>query len=466
MKKSPQGCKTRDMSKNPEHTAGRMPGRDDSAASAGQGMRDEQPPQTGAPGDGARPDDARPGDSEAPGRFGAPGAQLQLRPLSIQAAALVKCIDGLSNIFWISFAGTFVSIFFASLNQLDANAASDHVFLGEYQVPKSILPIGAVAFSLFVFWLTANRLKVLDHALHTTLLPAETVHEIFRLNPPVLHVFQVDNLARWSPASGVNVFLINWAVFFGNSMALTWSSVLQQGAYFGQFSPTMLAIYLLLIVAVIVYGSRAIVPAMRSILGTLHEVDFELGWRRHVMALTLAAVVFVIGQWEQVRSPGPQDGDLLGPAIANAIDGETLFVGGTEVKLFGIDAVESDQICQDADGADYPCGRRATQALQAIVQQDLVVCLPLFAIGDTRVVGNCEVTSQGRFEPVSPIAFMEQVRPNNLSRLMVVQGHALAIGVGTRFFGAQQNEAQALRRGIWQGSFQPPSNWRRRSRNP
>jgi len=33
----------------------------------------------------------------------------------------------------------------------------------------------------------------------------------------------------------------------------------------------------------------------------------------------------------------------LGPAMANAIDGDTLFMGGTEVKLFGIDSVEGGQ---------------------------------------------------------------------------------------------------------------------------
>ena len=104
---------------------------------------------------------------------------------------------------------------------------------------------------------------------------------------------------------------------------------------------------------------------MRSILVTLHNVDFRLGWPRLTMATSLAAAVFVIGQWDQVRSPGQQAGDLLGPAIANAIDGETLYVGGTEVKLFGIDAVEDDQICQNSSGDDYACGRRATQALQS-----------------------------------------------------------------------------------------------------
>ena len=452
------------MSYAPKHSSDRKPGQADTAASNGPQTDDGHPPDAATPRRHEQDDEKF--EARTSERSGAPGVQLQLGPLSIQAAALVKCIDGLSNIFWISFAGTFLSIFFASLNQLDANAASDHIFLGEYQVPKSILPLTAVAFALFVFWLTANRLKVLNQALHTTVLPALAVHEIFRLNPPVLHIFQVDNLARWSPSSGVNVFLINWAVFFGNSISFTWSSALQKGAYFGEFDLTLLSIYLLLIVAVIAYGSRAIVPAMRSILGTLHDVDFQLGWPRHVTALALAAAAFVIGQWEQVGSPGPRDGDLLGPAIANAIDGETLYLGGTEVKLFGIDTVESDQVCQDADGADYPCGRRATQALQSIVQRDLVVCLPMFAISDTRVVGHCEIAPEGRFEPVSPIEFMEEFRPNNLSRRMVAGGHAMAIGVGARFFGAEQNEAQALRKGIWQGSFQPPSAWRRQPGQP
>ena len=405
-------------------------------------------------------------EAQTPERSRSPRVQLQLSPLSIQAAALVKCIDGLSNIFWISFAGTFLSIFFASLNRLEANAAADHIFLGDYQVPKSILPLAAVAFAVFVFWLTANRLKVLQHALHTTVLPVEAMHEIFRLNPPVLHVFQIDNMQRWSPASGVNVFIMNWAVFFGNSMALTWSSALQQGAYFGQFSPTLLAGYLVLIVAVIVYGTRSIIPPMRSILGTLHDVRFRLGWPRHVLAVALAGAVFVVNQWDQVQSSGEQSGDMLGPTIANAIDGETLFLGGAEVKLFGIDTVEDDQVCQDSSGADYPCGRRATRALQALVQADPVVCLRLFAISEYRIVANCEVVRDGEFVPVAPIDFMDQHRPDNLSRMMVVEGHAVAIGVGKRYFGAEQNEAQALRQGIWQGSFQPPSAWRRRAGQP
>ena len=76
---------------------------------------------------------------------------VQLSPLSIQAASLVRSIEGLSNIFWISLGGTFLTIFFAGLSQLDTNATTDYIYLGEYQVPRSILPLASLAFALFTY---------------------------------------------------------------------------------------------------------------------------------------------------------------------------------------------------------------------------------------------------------------------------------------------------------------------------
>ena len=386
----------------------------------------------------------------------------QFGPLSIQAAALVKSIEGLSTIFWISFAGVFLSIFFASLNQLDANANTDYLFLGEYQIPKSFMPPAAVAFAVFVFWLTSNRLKVLELALNTTSLPDGAVREIFRLNPPVLNVFHAENVNPWSPTNGVSVLIIAWAVFYGNSAAIIWSSALQQGASLGQFDLPQIGAYLLLIIAAIFYGVRSIIPPIKGILGTLHNVSFQLGWPRHVLAVVVATAVFLINHWEQFDSPGEQPDHLLGPSTGNAIDGETLLLRGTEVRLFGIDAMEANQLCQDREGKDYPCGRLATQALQTLLQQNSVVCLPLFAISDHRVVANCEIVRGEAAAPLSPRHLIDDHRPDNLSRLMVAQGHALAIGIGTRFFGTDQDEAQTQRRGVWRGSFQPPSVWRHR----
>ena len=390
------------------------------------------------------------------------GGSGQISPLSIQAAALVRSIESLSSVFWIGFGGTFLSMLFAGLSQLEANAATDYIYLGEYQVPKSILPLISVGFAGFTFWLTGNRMTMLSRALQRSHLPQDTVHEIFRLNPPVLNIFDADNARPWKATTGINVFIINWSIFFGNSLALTWSSALQQGASFGDFDAALLVLYLVLTILVLAYARSAIAPPLAQIHRALHDHRLRVTWPRYLIAGGIVAAVFIINHWDQVDAPMEQSDNLLGPAMGNAIDGGTLFVRGVEVQLFGMDAVEADQVCQDAEGADYPCGRRATHALQTLLRERAVICLPLFAVNENRVVAVCELTVDGADVPASPIAFMQQGREFNLSRLMIARGHALSIGIGSEYFRADQDEAQQQRIGIWQGSFQPPSAWRRR----
>lgn len=127
----------------------------------------------------------------------------QLSPLSIQAAALIRSMEALSNIFWISLGGTVLTILFAGLNHLNLNANSDYISLGEYQIPKAILPLAALSFALFAFWMTSNRLSMLAYVVETTRLPKIMVHEIFHLNPPVLHIFDRNNALPGHPSPGL-----------------------------------------------------------------------------------------------------------------------------------------------------------------------------------------------------------------------------------------------------------------------
>jgi endonuclease YncB( thermonuclease family) len=379
----------------------------------------------------------------------------------VQAASLVRSIDALSNIFWLCFLGFFLSVFFAGLSQLEGNAYTDFIFLGEYQVPKSILPLASLSFAVFAFWMVSNRLNMLAYVLGSSTLSGVVMRDIFSLNPPVLHIFDRSNSNPWSMFTGISVFIFIWAVFFGNAVALIWSGAVEQGASVAEFDPLLLGTYAIVIVLVIVFGTRAVVPPLRAILDTLHGEDFRIGWQRYVMALVVMLATIVINQSEQFFSNfDNEDNDLIGPAFANAIDGETLFIRGIEVSLFGIDAVEHDQICQDKGGKDYACGQRATQALQQLVQSEPVICLPIVSITDRRVLAICEVTSDAQPPPMDSNEFLEGYRPDSLSRLMIVEGHAIGIGLGQEIFREEEIQAQTLRRGIWQGSFQPPSLWR------
>ena len=382
----------------------------------------------------------------------------QLNPLSVQAASLVRSIDSLSSIFWICFLGFFLSIFFAGLVQLEDTAYADYLFLGEYRIPKAILPLASLSFAVFAFWLVSNRLKMLGYVLSTSTLSFSMVRDLFHLNPPVLHVFDQDNENPWNPFSGISVFIFIWAVFFGNAIALVWAAVVQQGATLSEFDPVLMSVYALGLCGVMIYGIRSIVPPLRGILSTLHGSTFRVGWPRHTMGCFVIALTVFINEFDAFSSITRQDNDLIGPAYANAIDGETLYLKGVEVSLFGIDAVEPDQICQDSTGTNYPCGAHATQALQEMLLNDPVICSPLVIINERRVLAMCELTTNG--PPPTEDEFTEGYRTHSLSRLMIVGGHAIGIGRGYEVYRDEQEEAQTLRRGIWQGSFVPPRLWR------
>jgi endonuclease YncB( thermonuclease family) len=68
---------------------------------------------------------------------------------------------------------------------------------------------------------------------------------------------------------------------------------------------------------------------------------------------------------------------LLTPAIvalpadltgrASIIDGDTLEIPGTRIRLWGIDAPESDQPCRNQDCQPYGCGQKAANDLDAFI---------------------------------------------------------------------------------------------------
>jgi endonuclease YncB( thermonuclease family) len=57
------------------------------------------------------------------------------------------------------------------------------------------------------------------------------------------------------------------------------------------------------------------------------------------------------------------------------VDGDTLVVGTMKIRLEGIDAPETYQICLNAKGGQWTCGIEARHRLQAHIEGQVVVCL-------------------------------------------------------------------------------------------
>lgn len=61
---------------------------------------------------------------------------------------------------------------------------------------------------------------------------------------------------------------------------------------------------------------------------------------------------------------------------ASVIDGDTIEIHGKRVRLFGIDAPETAQTCQDDAGKPYRCGQAAANALAEFIGSKTVRCEP------------------------------------------------------------------------------------------
>jgi endonuclease YncB( thermonuclease family) len=151
-------------------------------------------------------------------------------------------------------------------------------------------------------------------------------------------------------------------------------------------------------------------------------------------ALLLAAGLLV----DRLR--GPVQGDAVEGA-AEIIDGDSLMVGAREVRIFGIDAPEARQTCE-RDGADWPCGRMATQHMREMLRGQGVSCRGVETDRYGRLVARCKASGQ------------------DVGAAMVSAGFALAYGDYQR----EEDQARAARLGLWAGTFQRPRDWRNERR--
>jgi endonuclease YncB( thermonuclease family) len=171
-------------------------------------------------------------------------------------------------------------------------------------------------------------------------------------------------------------------------------------------------------------------------------------WRRRnwisyvklALVLTFSISIIFFGRhhgdrWRTERPEDPFPPTVAG--VAKAIDGDSLWVGGKEVRLKGIDAPELTQTCE-RDGAPWNCGEYARAALIRAIGNDSVTC----AISDRdvygRMLGRCAAAGK------------------DLNAQMVSSGMATAYGG----YWNEQTRARSEKGGIWAGEFKEPRDWR------
>ena len=127
---------------------------------------------------------------------------------------------------------------------------------------------------------------------------------------------------------------------------------------------------------------------------------------------------------------------------AKVTDGDSLEIGATRVRLFGVDAPEGRQPCT-RDGREWRCGDAAARELRRLVGGATIVCVEKDVDDYGRIVAECR---NGNID---------------LAAEMARAGLAIAYTRYSNAYVDEQRAARGARRGIWAGEFTPPEQWRR-----
>ena len=168
-----------------------------------------------------------------------------------------------------------------------------------------------------------------------------------------------------------------------------------------------------------------------------------------LVVLIVVAVVALTDRIEHIAgvlvSPAAAQGPNL-QGLVSVMDGDTLDLRGRRIRLHGIDAPETEQICEDADGMPWRCGQRAALALADRIGRGPVTCVPTDSDDYGRVVAIC---------------YRNDI---DLNAWLVANGHALAYRNYSRDYVEEEGRARRAKLGLWAGRFTAPWDWRRDAR--
>lgn len=132
---------------------------------------------------------------------------------------------------------------------------------------------------------------------------------------------------------------------------------------------------------------------------------------------------------------------ISGPA--RILNGDTLSIRGRNIVLFGIDAPELSQTCTNQRGQSYNCGRDAAIWLRDWLGNHEIGCRIMKEDSRGTLLGVCSVGSY------------------DIAAALVNAGLAFANTNMSEIYVPYQEQARANSRGLWNGTFYMPWDWRK-----
>ena len=133
--------------------------------------------------------------------------------------------------------------------------------------------------------------------------------------------------------------------------------------------------------------------------------------------------------------------DITGPA--KVIDGDTIKINYTRIRIHGIDAPERRQTCIVPKNKTIRCGVIAGDAMRDLITGATVTCKP---------------TDIDRYGRTVAICYADG---SDIGKNMVHTGWAVAYRRYSKKYVTVEDKARTAGRGMWRGSFVKPWEWRR-----
>lgn len=164
--------------------------------------------------------------------------------------------------------------------------------------------------------------------------------------------------------------------------------------------------------------------------------------RALIALLVLGAMIALAWLYDPRESISP------GSAAVRTADGDSFTIGVNKLRLDGIDAPEYRQTCRDATGIEWQCGKAARAALEKHLLEPGLVCKAQTLDRYARALATCSTAQTA-----------------DIGAAQVRDGMAVSHEYyGVRDYPDEEDAARGAKRGIWQGSFTPPDEWRERKR--
>ena len=146
---------------------------------------------------------------------------------------------------------------------------------------------------------------------------------------------------------------------------------------------------------------------------------------------------------------------LLWPAAGHAVEisgvpkireADQIQIGSARIRLGGIDAPSTDQLCLNTKGERWACGVAARDELIKHVGTKSWTCQTRTTDRRGRTVARCQVDGE------------------DIQKWLAANGWALALVRITKDYEPDEKAAREAKAGMWQGAFIAPWDWRVRNK--